>query len=518
MSVQFRWLILFSLALSGYWASTAAAQTTSITFRDDFDAFHDYTTGAVPASGIWSGVYNATNGGGLVEANGVVPGSLYFDDLNNHPNNPGAIRPFGIGWESGLQGTRWNNGPFVFRDIPSEVDFTATIKIDTQTAGNWSYAAIIARHKGPTVGIDEGGFLDPDESFLTTGNFPGLPDEGIRNILTQNIVNTVEFEPPLALTATAGAFPIWVRMTKNGNSLTCSSSADGLTFIDHHTVVNAELNQPGETVEIGVAYMQFGAENRPTQQGNAAFDFFEVTLTYVNDPPLANAGPDQTVDCESPQGAVVTLDGSLSSDPNNDDLDYEWSVSLSSGAVIADPTAEVTTGQFPIGVHQVTLTVYDLDEDGNRMGGVSVDTMTVTVVDDHPPLATVAANTTALWPPNHQMEPVIITVQASDSCTNPENLFVTCTITSSQPDNGNGDGDTAGDVNGQDGYTAPVLVTLVHQGGGVYSATVELRAERAGGDKAGRIYSIDAVVGDVSGNTTNASTTVVVPHSQKKNN
>jgi hypothetical protein len=44
-------------------ASVAGAQTTSITFQDDFNTFHDYTTGTVPAGGMWSGVYNATNGG-----------------------------------------------------------------------------------------------------------------------------------------------------------------------------------------------------------------------------------------------------------------------------------------------------------------------------------------------------------------------------------------------------------------------------------------------------------------------
>jgi chitinase len=39
-----------------------------------------------------------------------------------------------------------------------------------------------------------------------------------------------------------------------------------------------------------------------------------------NQPPVANAGSDQTV----VQGSVVTLDGRTSTDPNNAIVDYRW--------------------------------------------------------------------------------------------------------------------------------------------------------------------------------------------------
>lgn len=45
-----------------------------------------------------------------------------------------------------------------------------------------------------------------------------------------------------------------------------------------------------------------------------------ITVKQVNKPPVANAGPDQTVT----EGVVVTLDGTKSTDPDNDVLTYKW--------------------------------------------------------------------------------------------------------------------------------------------------------------------------------------------------
>jgi hypothetical protein len=45
-----------------------------------------------------------------------------------------------------------------------------------------------------------------------------------------------------------------------------------------------------------------------------------VNVSWINLPPTADAGPDQTVD----EGVTVTLDGSNSSDPDNDISSYQW--------------------------------------------------------------------------------------------------------------------------------------------------------------------------------------------------
>lgn len=77
---------------------------------------------------------------------------------------------------------------------------------------------------------------------------------------------------------------------------------------------------------------------------------------------------------------------------------------------------------------------------------------------------------------------VWICTATSDECTNPENLVVNCTISSNEPDDANGDGSSVGDVDGFDGFTAPVQITdLVYDSNDkCYYGLVSLRAKRDG--------------------------------------
>ena len=112
-----------------------------------------------------------------------------------------------------------------------------------------------------------------------------------------------------------------------------------------------------------------------------------VTQTYVvgsgvNNPPVANAGPDQEVD----PGAVVILDGSGSSDPEGDTLTYAWTQADSEDASLDDPTA-VRPSFTPTvaGTYVFTLVVNDGTSDS------APDSVTVVVngptADNSPPIA-----------------------------------------------------------------------------------------------------------------------------------
>jgi len=87
-----------------------------------------------------------------------------------------------------------------------------------------------------------------------------------------------------------------------------------------------------------------------------------------------------TVQATSKQGATIRLDGSQSSDPDNDALTYSWK---DNGNVIADTA--IADVFLPIGKHSITLTVFD-----SRGGSGATDPQAVEVLPR--PLSIISAN------------------------------------------------------------------------------------------------------------------------------
>ncbi len=94
------------------------------------------------------------------------------------------------------------------------------------------------------------------------------------------------------------------------------------------------------------------------------------------------------------------------------------------------------------------------------------------------------------------MVPVTVAVSASDVCS-PAPVCKITSVSSNEPVNGTGDGDTAPDwqITG--------------------NLTVNLRAERAG-NGSGRVYTLMVGCTDASGNSSTKTTAVTVPHDQGK--
>lgn len=103
--------------------------------------------------------------------------------------------------------------------------------------------------------------------------------------------------------------------------------------------------------------------------GQLEWFLLSLNRTQLNNPPVANAGPDQQVECAGERTNVL-LDGTGSSDPDGDALNYEWYV----GNTLLGTSATLSISAV-LGPHTITLKVTDLS------GEWSQDSLNVLVAD-----------------------------------------------------------------------------------------------------------------------------------------
>jgi hypothetical protein len=248
---------------------------------------------------------------------------------------------------------------------------------------------------------------------------------------------------------------------------------DGVSATDDCSLDVRIINDAPDFFVLGVTDVKFKAFDTETNTNTCAA---EVTIEDTIEPDIEAPADLEDVECTSPAGASPDL-----GTPTVDDIcDIQ--------PVVDNDAPPV----FPIGTTVVVWTATDQSDN------VGSDTQSVEVVDTTPPMLEVEASPATLWPPNHKMIDIHVSVQTSDICDLvPEIRLVS--ITSNEAPNGNGDGNTKPDFDSADF--------------GTDDRHFRLRAERKGnGD--GRVYTIEYVAEDDSGNTTTAYTTVFVPHDQ----
>jgi len=200
----------------------------------------------------------------------------------------------------------------------------------------------------------------------------------------------------------------------------------------------------------------------------------DTVIITVKDttPPVITVPAAKTVEQTTAAGTPVTL--------------------VATATDICDAAPVITSNApaiFPLGITTVTFTATDAS--GNSASGTTI----VTVVDTTPPnIASVSANPNILWSPNHKMVPVTITVSVTDICDATPNCQI-ASVSSNEPENGLGDGDTAPDwsITG--------------------NLRLNLRAERSG-TGGGRLYTIKVRCTDASGNSATKDAIVAVPHNK----
>jgi hypothetical protein len=249
------------------------------------------------------------------------------------------------------------------------------------------------------------------------------------------------------------------------------STNNGTSF---STLVASTANDGSQTLTL--------PQNTLTTQGRvmltpSAQCFFAVSRQFsivdtLN--PSISAPANIVKECTSPSGTPVVLGLATASDQ-------------------CDATPSISNNApplFPLGTTAVQWTATD---DSGHQGGA---TQIVTIQDTTPPVISgLTASPNSLWPPNHKMVPIAVAVSVADVCDSSASCHIK-TITSNEPVNGTGDGNTSPDWI----VTGPL--------------TLELRAERAGNGH-GRTYTITVECTDGSGNSSTKAVDVVVAHDQR---
>jgi hypothetical protein len=360
-----------------------------------------------------------------------------FSSPNNLSNSPANSLHAHIGvdttggvyaaWEENVAADAGNRDIFFTRSSDSGASFSAPTNL-SNNFGNSSHASLI---------VDATGAINLSWEDATPGLtnifFTRSQDAGVTFSTPQNLSND------------------------SGSSTRAQIAADN----------NGDLNVVWSDDVPGVNQILFSRFTNPQA---------------VKHPPVANAGPDQILECAGSGGTPATLNGSASTDPDGTALSYMWTDEV--GNVVG--TAAIAQVSVTLGTHAFTLTVT------NAEGLASTATTHVTVRDTMPPALSVSLSPSNLWPANHKLVQITATVVVSDTCdANPAVQLVS--ITSSDPL-------SADDVQAVGGGPVPF---------GTDVRSFLLRADRAKSSPV-RIYTVTYAAQDASGNKTTASAQVRV--------
>jgi hypothetical protein len=184
---------------------------------------------------------------------------------------------------------------------------------------------------------DLGGLKDSDTTIVnvTGDNDPPTAKAGIDQAVEENTIVTLDgstsFDPDGGIKSYQ-----WEQIA--GPAVTLS---DPTVAQPSFTVPNVGADGVSLTFELTVTDVG----------GLRSSDTAIVNVIWLNDPPTANAGTDQTVLEQS----TVTLDGSNSSDPDDGIASYRWKQVAGPSVTFSDPTNDRPTFEAP-----------DFDDSGDK--------------------------------------------------------------------------------------------------------------------------------------------------------
>jgi|GEM_PF-1882135 len=228
--------------------------------------------------------------------------------------------------------------------------------------------------------------------------------------------------------------------------------------------------------------------NQPAAAEALAFNGTETRETLINCETSDVRALDASVPC------VLTCPTDITVPNDADACGANVTYTEPSGPDCGTVTCDHPTGSFfPVGTTTVTCK--------SSVDPTASCSFKVTVKDTQAPEITTIARPVTLWPPNHKyatFEVSDLVLAASDNCDTTVDVDSVSIprVTSDEPENDGGDGNTSNDI-----VIAPDC------------KSVQLRAERMGGGN-GRVYTLTFIATDVAGNVGTATAKVTVPHSQ----
>lgn len=195
------------------------------------------------------------------------------------------------------------------------------------------------------------------------------------SLLLTTVVGTITGSPPIAF---AGPDLVFIDYDNNGfetmivdggESYDPDNDIESYQWFEGNTLLASEVS-PTLNLDVGTHTLTLVVTDA---EGNTDRDDTLVTIYSAStDSPVADAGPDQTVEDTNGDGfATVTLDGSASYDPDNNISSFGWYEG--EAGIVA--SGQSPTVELELGTHYLTLYVTDSAEN------MSTDMVVITVVE-----------------------------------------------------------------------------------------------------------------------------------------
>lgn len=227
-------------------------------------------------------------------------------------------------------------------------------------------------------------FVAPEVSADKAFTFSLVVNDGIVNSTADQVVITIKQEnkEPVANGGSDQSVDENSLCTLDG-STSSDPDSDALTYkwtapegitLSSKTVAKPTFTAPEVSVDKTYTFslvVNDGSADSPADQ-------VVITVKQVNKAPVANAGVDQSVN----ETSLCTLDGSTSSDPDNNTLTYKWNAP--SGIALSSTTVAKPTFTAPEVTADKTYTFSLVVNDGQLNSNTGEVTITVKNVDKAP--------------------------------------------------------------------------------------------------------------------------------------